>query len=134
MRPAGQLLRQNALSAFPSIRTNPWGKWGAGRTNKGHRAIGVSFLFSFRRCSLVKRTIIIFSILFTTALVLTTITNLYFIHPPDSHYLGNSSSHIFHTMECSYGDKIKEENRVYFNSIAEALAQKYRPCKVCNPK
>jgi hypothetical protein len=80
-----------------------------------------------------KRTIIIFSLLFLIVLGITTATNHYFIHPPDS-YLGNSSSHIVHTLGCSSGRQIKEENRVYFGSIAEALDQSYRPCKVCNPK
>jgi len=76
----------------------------------------------------------VFSVLFLVVLGITTATTHYFIHPPDHSYLGNSSSHIVHTINCSSGAKIKEENRVYFNSITEALDQDYRPCKICNPK
>jgi len=81
-----------------------------------------------------KRAIAIFLILFLLVLGVTTATSHYFVHPPPGSYLGNLNSHIVHTINCSSGAKVKEENRIYFNSISEALAQKYRPCKVCNPK
>ena len=89
---------------------------------------------TLRRCKLSKKTIAIFIFLFTLVLGITTATSHYFVHPPPGTYLGNSNSHIVHTINCSSGAKIKDENRVYFNSITEALSKNYRPCKVCNPK
>lgn len=49
-------------------------------------------------------------------------------------YIGNINSAIFHYEDCRLGgSRIKEENRVYFDTREEAIADGYRPCKVCKP-
>ena len=82
-----------------------------------------------------KRTISIFIIMFVIVLGITTAISHYFVHPPPlGSYLGNSNSHILHTINCSSGAKTKEGNGVYFDNIGDALRQGYRPCKICNPR
>ena len=53
----------------------------------------------------------------------------------DEHYkyVGNSDTKVFHTLDCGHGKKIKEENRVYFETRNEAIEKGYRACKVCKP-
>lgn len=46
-------------------------------------------------------------------------------------YIGNKNSKIFHKSFC--GSLPAEKNRVYFNSVEEALGAGYRGCKKCNP-
>ena len=46
-------------------------------------------------------------------------------------YIGNKNSKIFHKSSC--GSLPAEKNRVYFNSVEEALGAGYRGCKKCNP-
>lgn len=49
-------------------------------------------------------------------------------------YIGNVNSMIFHYEDCRFGGKrIKEVNRIYFDTRDEAISSGYRPCKVCNP-
>lgn len=48
-------------------------------------------------------------------------------------YVGNANTHVFHYSSCSYVNRMKEGNKVFFNSRDEAIAAGYRPCKVCNP-
>ena len=48
-------------------------------------------------------------------------------------YIGNSNSGKFHKIDCKWGQKTSEHNRVYFNSRNDAISQGYIPCKVCNP-
>lgn len=49
-------------------------------------------------------------------------------------YIGNINSQIFHYENCRFGGKrIKEVNRIYFDTRDEAIASGYRPCQVCKP-
>lgn len=48
-------------------------------------------------------------------------------------YVGNKNSDIFHHPDCSRVKKIKPENIVLFESRADALGKKVKPCKVCCP-
>ncbi|MBM6828368.1 MBL fold metallo-hydrolase [Anaerotignum lactatifermentans] len=48
-------------------------------------------------------------------------------------YIGNSNSMIFHRADCSSVARMSEKNKVSLPSAAEALAQGYRGCKICNP-
>lgn len=48
-------------------------------------------------------------------------------------YVGNSNTKKFHLPTCSYASKIKDSNKVYFNSRDDAIDNGYVPCKVCNP-
>ncbi len=40
---------------------------------------------------------------------------------------------IFGRLDCESGIRMKPENRVFFHSIEDAIAQGYRPCKKCKP-
>lgn len=44
---------------------------------------------------------------------------------------GNSKLHIYGTLTCSSGKRMKIKNRVFFTSEAEALVHLYRPCGHC---
>jgi methylphosphotriester-DNA--protein-cysteine methyltransferase len=44
---------------------------------------------------------------------------------------GNSKLKIYGKLNCRSGKRIKKENRVFFNSIDEALDQQFRPCAHC---
>lgn len=46
-------------------------------------------------------------------------------------YIGNKNSKRFHRLDC-YGLP-KEENRVYFSSLDEAVEEGYKPCTLCRP-
>jgi competence protein ComEC len=48
-------------------------------------------------------------------------------------YVGSIKSDIFHYPNCRYVKKILPENMIWFASRDDAIAQGYRPCKVCNP-
>ena len=48
-------------------------------------------------------------------------------------YVGNSNTHKFHLAGCRYVSKMKDSNKVYFNTRNEAIAAGYTPCKVCKP-
>jgi hypothetical protein len=39
----------------------------------------------------------------------------------------------FHRLGCHFGERVKEADRVYFASPAEAAAAGLEPCKVCRP-
>ena len=48
-------------------------------------------------------------------------------------YIGNSNSKKFHTPDCLYAKKLKDENRVSFKSREEAVSEGYDPCGKCKP-
>ncbi len=48
-------------------------------------------------------------------------------------YIGSTESDKYHYPSCRYAEKIKPENRIEFNSVAEAQAAGYVPCGVCKP-
>lgn len=48
-------------------------------------------------------------------------------------YVGNSNTGKFHTLDCRWGQKIADHNRVMFSNRNLAISQGYQPCKVCNP-
>jgi LPXTG-motif cell wall-anchored protein len=48
-------------------------------------------------------------------------------------FVGSKNSDVYHYPSCSYVDRIKPENRIYFSSPEDAIDHGYRPCKVCNP-
>lgn len=47
--------------------------------------------------------------------------------------VGSSTSKKYHLPDCRYAEKIKPENRIYFQSEKEAKSQGYLPCKSCHP-
>ncbi len=48
-------------------------------------------------------------------------------------YVGSINSNKYHYPNCIWAKEIKPENRIWFNSVAEAKATGYVPCKVCQP-
>jgi len=47
--------------------------------------------------------------------------------------VASKESNVYHKPSCRYAEKIKSENKIWFDSPAEARAAGYRPCEVCNP-
>jgi methylphosphotriester-DNA--protein-cysteine methyltransferase len=49
-------------------------------------------------------------------------------------YLANKNSDVFHRAECKWIRLINRSNIVEFNSFAEALNNRFKPCRYCNPQ
>ena len=49
-------------------------------------------------------------------------------------YLANRSSDIFHRSGCKWIRLINKENIVMFDSFADALNNRFKPCRYCNPQ
>lgn len=47
------------------------------------------------------------------------------------HYVANYHSILFHRPECAWAKRIRPENRIMFETVEEALAKEYIPCKTC---
>jgi len=48
-------------------------------------------------------------------------------------YCGSKKSDVYHYPSCRYVAQILPENLIWFKDEYEAVANGYRPCKVCNP-
>jgi phosphatidylserine/phosphatidylglycerophosphate/cardiolipin synthase-like enzyme len=48
-------------------------------------------------------------------------------------YVASKNSTVFHTPDCKWAQRIKEENKIWFKTREEALDKGYKPCKVCKP-
>jgi len=48
-------------------------------------------------------------------------------------YIGNKSSHVFHSLDCDSVRTMKEKNKVELFSRDEAIEKNYKPCKRCDP-
>jgi len=46
-------------------------------------------------------------------------------------FAGNAKLKIYGTLACRSGKRMRVENRVFFNSEAEAIGEGYRPCGHC---
>lgn len=46
-------------------------------------------------------------------------------------YVGNKTTKVYHMVECTWGHKIRLDNRIYFNSREAAEIQGYRRCQYC---
>ncbi len=55
------------------------------------------------------------------------------VNASKSMLVGSSTSKKYHLSICRYAEKIKPENRIYFQSPEDAKRQGYLPCKSCNP-
>lgn len=51
----------------------------------------------------------------------------------DGKFVGNSDSLVYHTLDCRYGKRISEQNKVFLKTKAAATKGGYRPCSYCNP-
>lgn len=51
----------------------------------------------------------------------------------DYAYIGNRNSKVFHRSGCASVRKMKDHNKVGFDSRSDAINSGYRPCKNCNP-
>jgi len=54
--------------------------------------------------------------------------------PSSGVYLANKNSDIFHRPECKWIRLINRSNIVEFDSFAEALNHRFKPCRYCNPQ
>ena len=50
-----------------------------------------------------------------------------------SYFVANKNSDVYHSTDCQWSDKIKPDNIIQFASTQEAEAQKFLPCRSCNP-
>ena len=48
-------------------------------------------------------------------------------------FVGSTKSNKYHLPDCPYAKKIKDENKIWFDSIKDAESQGYIPAKCCNP-
>ena len=48
-------------------------------------------------------------------------------------YAGWRPGKIFGRLDCKSGKRMKKENRVFFYTWDDAVAEGYRPCKKCKP-
>lgn len=48
-------------------------------------------------------------------------------------YVGNLNSYKFHYQSCRMAKKMKQSNRIYFDSRQEAVNRGMKPCGVCRP-
>jgi len=48
-----------------------------------------------------------------------------------SYYIANKKSDLFHSPECRWTKRIKTENMVRFQNIAEAMRNEFKPCRSC---
>ena len=48
-------------------------------------------------------------------------------------YIGHVGTLKFHRPACFFGKRIKQENRLDFDSLDEALEAGYTPCPSCRP-
>ena len=51
----------------------------------------------------------------------------------DGKFVGNSDSLVHHTLDCRYGKRISEQNKVFLKTKAAATKGGYKPCSYCNP-
>lgn len=56
-----------------------------------------------------------------------------YLHFQSGPFVGSKNSNVYHYPSCYHVKQIKPENLVYFNTVQDACAQSYRPCKDCNP-
>lgn len=52
---------------------------------------------------------------------------------PAAPFVGSRHSTVFHRTGCGHAKRIKETNRVYFNTAGEAQSAGRIPCKTCSP-
>ncbi len=48
-------------------------------------------------------------------------------------FCGNKNSKIYHSLGCTYSKNMKDENKVYFSTKDECIANGYKPCSRCKP-
>jgi len=51
----------------------------------------------------------------------------------DGQFVGSVDSDKYHYPDCRWAKEIKPENEIWFDSVDEARAAGYMPCKVCGP-
>lgn len=55
------------------------------------------------------------------------------LSPMVSTYVGATTTGKFHYVDCRWGQRIRDDHRVYFDSREDAINNGYIPCKVCRP-
>lgn len=55
------------------------------------------------------------------------------VAPKNAKFVASQKSKLFHSMDCGNGQKISEQNRVYYSSRDQAMADGKEPAKDCKP-
>jgi len=53
--------------------------------------------------------------------------------PPGEPYWARRGARLFHSRECSWGQRIPESDRTYFKRVLDAKEQGFQSCPVCEP-
>jgi len=61
-----------------------------------------------------------------------TATTMPTVHAAGCNFVGDSSTHVFHSASCPCVSKIKPEHKVCFDPTQQAIATGYRPCQCCH--
>lgn len=48
-------------------------------------------------------------------------------------YVGNKNTRKLHYIKCTYVSRMNNSNKVFFDSLQDAVKAGYVPCKVCSP-
>ena len=48
-------------------------------------------------------------------------------------FVGSVNSNVYHYPSCTWAQKIKTSNQIWFSSSQDARNHGYRPCEVCHP-
>lgn len=52
---------------------------------------------------------------------------------PETYYIGNANSHVYHRITCNSVEKMKEKNKRILYTKEQAEELNYQPCKNCSP-
>ena len=52
---------------------------------------------------------------------------------PETLYIGNKNSKVFHALSCGAVNNMKEDNKIPFENYDDAVNAGYRPCGTCDP-
>lgn len=48
-------------------------------------------------------------------------------------FVGSMNSNVYHYPSCTWAQKVKVSNQIWFSSSQDARNHGYRPCEVCHP-
>jgi hypothetical protein len=72
-------------------------------------------------------------VVFALAILGLFLSSFILIRDVSSYFVGSKESGVYHYSGCRYVDRIKSVNLIYFDTLEDAIAAGYHPCKVCKP-
>jgi methylphosphotriester-DNA--protein-cysteine methyltransferase len=54
-------------------------------------------------------------------------------HNASGQFVGSKNSDVYHYPSCTYAQRIKDSNKIWFSNSQDARNHGYRPCQVCHP-